>query len=130
LANLRDDMTVLVVDDQAGIRFLVAEFLKNQFELVLTAQSGRETLNILEREPVDLVLLDVNMPGIDGLTTLGLLRERGYNCPVVLMTGLEEDAGFVKKIEELRVTGVLTKPFDLYELKQLIARSLSSVKEE
>ena len=130
LANLKEEMKVLVVDDQAGIRCLMEEFLKSQFEFVLTAQSGRETLKILECEPVDLILLDVNMPGIDGLTTLGLLRERGYDCPVVLMTGLGEDQVFEQKLKELKVSGVLTKPFDFYELTQTIACSLSLAKEE
>lgn len=130
MANTKEEITLLIVDDQAGIRCLLKDFLKNQFTNVLTAENGRETLEIFEKQPVDLVLLDVNMPGIDGLTTLGLLRERGYDCSVILMTGLGEYKDVKQKTCELGVSGVLVKPFDLHELEQLIGSSLSPAKEE
>lgn len=127
---MKKEIRVLVVDDQAGIRCLLAEFLEKQFTNVLTAPDGRETLRIFEQELVDLVLLDVSMPGMDGLTTLRLLRERGYDCPVILMTGWGEHTDVEERAGELGVIGVLTKPFELVELKQLIFATLSLTEEE
>lgn len=77
---------VLVVDDSAAVRRVVARLLAADDLTVLTAPSGREALRIVELTPVDLVTLDVEMPGLDGLATLVEIRRRRRHLPVVMLS--------------------------------------------
>ena len=98
--------TVLVVDDDAGIADLLADLLAEEGYAVLTAADGDEALAEVEREPVDLVLTDVMLPGVDGVTLSERLRQRGDQTPVVLMSAVFDDVD---------IPGVrfVPKPFDL-----------------
>ena len=80
---------VLVVDDEAHIRKFVSLMLKALGEpVVLQAANGTEALQIYEREKPDLVLLDVNMPRVDGLQTLRNLKRVDPKCTVIMLTSL------------------------------------------
>ena len=78
---------ILVVDDEPGVRSALEAILSDEGFEVTTAESGEEGLEFLEREPFDAVLLDVWLPGIDGLTTLTRLRERHLDPEVVMISG-------------------------------------------
>jgi CheY-like chemotaxis protein len=80
---------VLVVDDESHIRKFVTIYLQQMGDLtVLQAANGTEALQIYESEKPQLVLLDVNMPRIDGLQTLRKLKEKDPACTVVMLTSL------------------------------------------
>ncbi|MSU51829.1 MAG: response regulator [Opitutaceae bacterium] len=80
---------VLVVDDEAHIRKFVSLLVKSLGEpVVLEASNGEEALQVYEREKPDLVLLDVNMPRIDGFQTLRSLKLADPDCKVVMLTSL------------------------------------------
>jgi CheY-like chemotaxis protein len=81
---------VLVVDDEAHIRKFVAVLLESiaTEPEILQAANGGEALQVYEREKPRLVLLDVNMPRVDGLQTLKLLKQADPNCTVVMLTSL------------------------------------------
>lgn len=111
--------SVLVVDDQPGIRMMLHEVLVYYGYQVALAQSGAEALAASEQQPSDLVLLDVNMPGLSGVETLAGLRRKSPNLPVIMVTG-EEDSANWERIEKLSVQGQITKPFDLDELVRII----------
>lgn len=103
---------ILVVDDdQMNLMRAKMILSKGNYE-VLQAESGEDALKILEEEAVELVLLDIEMPGMNGITTLEKLRamEQGANLPVLFMTGtygVEEQA----QGERLGVKGCVQKPF-------------------
>jgi two-component system nitrogen regulation response regulator NtrX len=78
---------VLVVDDEPGIRKLLADILSDEGFTVATVPSGEDALELVGRELFDLVLLDVALPGMDGLETLARLREVGCRAPVVAISG-------------------------------------------
>ena len=80
-------MTVLVIDDEAGIRDILADILGDEGYTVLTAGDGVVGLGLLEREVVDCLLLDVWLPGKGGLEVLQLVRERYPRIPVVMISG-------------------------------------------
>src|ERR687884_664054 len=85
---------VLVVDDiPANVKLLEARLTAEYFE-VLTAGSGREALDICERVPCDIVLLDVMMPGLDGFETCRRLKSnpKTHHIPVLMVTALEAGA--------------------------------------
>lgn len=105
---------VLVVDDDPAVRTLLQDYL-GQNELRVTAvDSGAAMLAVFDREAIDLVLLDLRMPGEDGLQLAHRLRQRA-NVPIVLLTGKAEEADRVMGLE-LGADDYVTKPFSPREL--------------
>lgn len=109
--------TVMVVDDQPGIRLLFKEIVTQDGYLYKSAENGREALNIIEFEKPDLLIVDYNLPIMNGSQLLQFLEDKGINVPTILMSGLPE------KLEEDRarfemVRKVLAKPFDIVNIRQ------------
>src|SRR5688572_29182339 len=105
---------VLAVDDDVLIRELVSHYLTD-FDLTVTAvASGREMLQVIERTPVDVVLLDLRLPGEDGLQLAHALRARS-KVPIIILTGRKDEADRVMGLE-LGADDYVTKPFSPREL--------------
>ncbi|HEX8686959.1 MAG TPA: response regulator, partial [Pyrinomonadaceae bacterium] len=79
--------TILIVDDERGIRETLRAVLEDEGFEVETAASGEECLKAFERRAFGCVLLDVWLPGLDGLETLARLREQGADAAVVMISG-------------------------------------------
>ena len=109
--------TILVVDDHLNVRTLVADYLTEQGYRVLAASDGHEGLAIARRLHPDLVLLDIMMPGLDGLGFVQAYR-RDQNGPVILLTARVEETDKVVGLE-LGADDYITKPFGM---KELVAR--------
>lgn len=116
--------TILVVDDQVGVRFLVAEALRDEKYLVETAASGLEALDIMERVEPDLILLDMKMPGMSGLDVLQEMKSRDLNYTVIMMTALSDQEKIVQA-QRMGVSYFLPKPFDMEELHRLVNHVMS-----
>lgn len=102
--------TILVVDDEALSINIVKNILSAQSSYeILTAGGGEEALRLLENHHVDLVLLDIEMSGMNGFETLRRIKER-YSIPVVFMTATKE-LNVVEKARKLGVEDYITKPF-------------------
>ena len=113
--------TVLVVDDDAGIADLLADLLAEEGYAVKTAADGAEALAEVERAPVDLVLTDVMMPGVDGVTLSRRLRQRGNPTPVVLMSAVYDDV-------DLPGVRFVPKPFDLDHMVEIVDSVLAETR--
>jgi DNA-binding response OmpR family regulator len=109
--------TILIIDDHASVRTMVADYLAEQGYKVLTASDGNEGLTIARRVRPDLVLLDIMMPGLDGF---GFLRDyrRDTPGPVILLTARVDETDKVVGLE-LGADDYVTKPFGM---KELVAR--------
>jgi len=105
---------ILVVDDDPDIRDLLSEYLSNNEMRVSAVASGREMLALFDAQAIDLVLLDLKLPGEDGLQLARALRERA-TVPIVLLTGKNEEADRVMGLE-LGADDYVTKPFSPREL--------------
>jgi DNA-binding response OmpR family regulator len=105
---------ILVIDDEADIRGLVKEYLGKNDMRVSAAGSGQEMFELFDRESIDLVLLDLKLPGEDGMQLARGLRERA-TVPIVLLTGRNEEADRVMGLE-LGADDYVTKPFSPREL--------------
>ncbi len=105
---------ILVIDDDADVRELVAEYLGDHEMRVSAGVSGREMFEIFDREAIDLVLLDLKLPGEDGMQLARALRERAA-VPIVLLTGRRDEADRVMGLE-LGADDYVTKPFSPREL--------------
>ena len=79
--------TVLIVDDEAGVRSALAGVLRDEGYAVDAVESGEACLDRVTRAPYDVIVLDIWLPGIDGLATLARLRERRVDAPVVMISG-------------------------------------------
>jgi two-component system, OmpR family, response regulator len=105
---------ILVVDDDPDVRELVTEYIGKNNMRVSAAGSGREMFELFDRESIDLVLLDLRLPGEDGMQLARSLRERA-TVPIVLLTGRHEEADRVMGLE-LGADDYVTKPFSTREL--------------
>jgi DNA-binding response OmpR family regulator len=110
---------ILVVDDDATIRDVVAETLTQEGYATTTAADGEEALALLTRDEPGLVLLDLRLPRVDGWEVARQMRARGLSTPVVVMTAELSVADYVG---ELGAAGLLVKPFNLVELLNEVAR--------
>ena len=118
---------ILVVDDDNGIRELLSRSLSREGYTVYTAKDAAEALAILEREPLDLMVVDVLMPGKTGVALVKELKENPpwpYEIPILMLTALNEVEDRVRGLEA-GADDYLAKPFDPRELKLRIARLLS-----
>jgi two-component system, OmpR family, response regulator len=105
---------VLIVDDDESIREVVSDYLVDHEMRVTALASGRDLHALLDREAIDLVILDLKLPGEDGLQIARAVRERG-NVPIILLTGRTEEADRVMGLE-LGADDYVTKPFSPREL--------------
>nr|WP_304524098.1 response regulator transcription factor [Demequina maris] len=106
--------TVLVVDDEENIRDLVGGYLRRDGFDVAEAASGEDALAVLARDPIALVLLDVRLPGIDGVETLRRIR-RTSDVPVLMLTARAEEADRIVGLE-VGADDYVTKPFSPREV--------------
>lgn len=113
---------VLVVDDNQVIRDVLHEFLSPLYH-VDTAADAAQALQALIDHPPDLILLDVRIPGTDGMTLLKSLRNRGVTTPIIIITGYQSPQG-AEEAAQYGVSGYLAKPFDLRQLDRLIADTI------
>jgi DNA-binding response OmpR family regulator len=116
---------VLVVDDDPALRRMVERVLQFEGLHVCTAANGAECLVAVGAESPDLVILDVNMPVMDGLEALRLLRQNPTtrDLPVIMLTARDSDHDVARGW----MTGVdlyLTKPFNIEELRVAVRRAL------
>ncbi|HDQ04131.1 MAG TPA: response regulator [Deltaproteobacteria bacterium] len=109
--------TILAIDDEKMNREFYCGLLQDKGYDVLKAENGEDALDILRKESVDLVLLDVMMPGISGFDVLKSIRENKklQSLPVIIITGLADKENRLKGLQ-LGADDFITKPFDVDEL--------------
>ncbi|WP_445401623.1 response regulator [Zobellella sp. An-6] len=106
---------LLVVDDHGEIRDLLKRFLEQHGYQVQGVRDGREMRQYLERHAVDLLILDLMLPGDDGLTLCRELRGQGNNVPIIMLTAMGEDTDRIVGLE-MGADDYLPKPFNPREL--------------
>lgn len=117
--------TVMVVDDEERIRHLLSRSLTSEGHVVVSAASGDDALHLLETHQVDLILLDLVMPGRSGLSVLATLGKRRNEAPVIVISGVTDVGARVQALEWGAVD-VVAKPFTLAELLARIRRNLGA----
>lgn len=106
--------SILIVDDELKIREVISEYVKSSGYDTFEASDGIQALKIVETQPIDLVILDVMMPNLDGFTTCKRIKEM-KNIPIIMLSARSEEydklLGF-----DLGIDDYVTKPFSLREL--------------
>lgn len=114
-------LKLLVVDDEDSLRLLVHDELVNSGYQVDTAESGETALEMIGKKKFDIVILDIRMPGIDGLEVLKHIREEGIKSKVILLTGVNE-LKIARDSLEAGADDFLMKPYDFRTLKACLER--------
>ena len=117
---------VLIADDDEAIRTMLYKVIRSSGIEADTAASGQEALELMAHRHYDLLLLDVNMPGMDGFEVVETLRRRGVRTPIMIVSGRQEDYDTLYGLD-LGADDYVTKPFNPIVLgakvKALIRRS-------
>ncbi len=114
-------MKILLADDDATIRNGIEVFLKSLNHTVFSVSDGKEALEISEKEDFDLIISDVQMPEVNGLELLNVLRGKGNNTPVIIITAFAAIEDAVKAMK-MGANDYLTKPLNLEELRLKIGK--------
>ena len=115
--------SILIVDDEAGVRSALSGVLGDEGYQVDAVASGEACLERVTRQPVDLIVLDVWLPGIDGLTTLERLRERGADAAVVIISGHGNIESAVRAIK-MGAFDFVEKPLSIDKTLLVVANAL------
>ncbi|TVX96832.1 response regulator [Cohnella terricola] len=111
-----DKKRLLIVDDQVGIRILLLEVFATEGYDTFQAANGRAALDIVKNHRPDLVLLDMKIPGMDGLEILKQIKEYDRGIKVIMMTAYGE-LDMIKEATDLGALMHFTKPFDIDEMR-------------
>ena len=118
-----NDKKILIVDDQFGIRILLNEVLQQEGYQTFMAANGEQALVLQKQEDLDLVLLDMKIPGMDGIEILKRMKQADKDIRVLIMTAYGE----LDMIEEALRLGALThfaKPFDIDDIRKAVKKHL------
>ena len=111
--------TILIVDDEENMRELLKTFFEGKGFRILTAKNGEEALLWVKKEHPTMILLDVTMPGMDGILTLKKIREIDPQVGVVMATGIQDEA-VAQEATSLGAYAYVLKPYDLKYLELVV----------
>jgi DNA-binding NtrC family response regulator len=119
--------TILCIDDEESIRRLIQVALEETGYRVLSAASGEEGLHLLNDESVDLVLVDIFMPLMDGLELIQLLHKARPACKIIAMSGGSWEWNYLDTAKSLGAHDTLKKPLNLQELQDAVSTQLKVI---
>lgn len=119
--------TLLIVDDEADVREFAANFFRKRKIVVATACSGEEALQLLTTCKPQLILLDIKMPGIDGIETLRRIKALDSSLNVVMVSGKKpEEEDCFGECRQLGALEYIHKPLELDELERVVMNVLKT----
>ncbi|SEA77472.1 two-component system, NtrC family, nitrogen regulation response regulator GlnG [Desulfuromusa kysingii] len=119
---------ILIVDDEKTVRYAFKRTFEDEYE-ISEAENGKEALTLLEQDPPNVVLMDIRMPVMDGLTALSIIKQKALDIQVVLMTAYTDTETAMQAMKEGAFDYII-KPFDNAEIRQIIQKAchLSRIK--
>lgn len=118
--------TILIVDDEKEICDLIGIYLKNQGYDILKSEDGLQALNMLETNNIDLIILDIMMPNLNGIDTCMKIREQ-YNIPIIMLSAKGNDMDKIMGLS-IGADDYLSKPFNPLELVARVQSQLRRFK--
>jgi CheY-like chemotaxis protein len=110
---------LLIVDDNGVVQDILKQFFEDRYTIQV-ASNAAQALSMIMRQAPDVVILDIKMPGLDGLSLLRSLRQTGLTIPIFVMTGYDSPL-VAQDAVNAGATGYLAKPFDLLQLDRMVA---------
>jgi CheY-like chemotaxis protein len=122
---------ILIVDDDPGIRMLLSKFLQREGFETIMAQNGLEGVEFAKKHQPDLIVMDVVMPQMDGLTAARLIKfyKPLSNVPILFLTAKDADKE-IELAQEVRAEVYITKPFDVRQVIDVVKETMSGKKSE
>ena len=117
----KEDFTILLVEDEEGMRKNMAEYLSLNCEKVYEASNGNEAFSLYNEVSPDLVITDINMPGMDGLTLVEKIREHDQETAVIIISAHSDKDKLFRAIK-LNLVEYIVKPIERNTLKELIKK--------
>lgn len=124
---MADIAPILIVDDDPGLRALVAATLELEGHAVVTAADGAVALDLVDKHKPVLILLDKNMPRLDGPAFARELRSKGQTMPIVVVSGSEGGKRFAR---EINAHSYIRKPFKVPQLLAIVSEFMSKLSDE
>ncbi len=126
---MKTQATILYVEDNIANRLLVRRVLEASGFIVMEAENARQTFSMIKTSPPDLILMDINMPDIDGYTLTGQLKQipELKNVPIIALTA-NVMKGDRERTLDAGCDGYLQKPIDVDNLPHQVSRFLQEVK--
>jgi two-component system, response regulator, stage 0 sporulation protein F len=121
---MTDSGRILIVDDEAAVREVLSDYFVERGYAVFTAADGGEGLAVFARERPDVVLLDVRMPGLDGLQVLKRLRAADPDVAVIMVTA-NEDVALAREMLSIGAFDYVSKPFDFEHLNRMVVTAFA-----
>jgi CheY-like chemotaxis protein len=115
---------VLYVDDSEETLEVIQIILAKSGYQILTASSGKQAVEVCSKEQPDLVLMDINMPDLDGFASIQLLRSSGYNNPVIMLTASENEEDRAKA-KAIGCVDYILKTLDMRDIESVIDRYIA-----
>lgn len=116
---------LLIIDDSIVARMAIVKMLGNKVSSITEASNGSAAVEMLKKESFDCILMDYLMPGLNGLTTLKIIREMGINTPIIIISANQQES-VLSKFKEYNVTAILKKHVNSDELFEALCKALSN----
>ena len=120
---MNNEYNLLVVDDEPGMREFLEIMLRKEEYNVKVASNGEEAIDMLQKETFDLAIVDIQMPGINGIEVLKNTREHHPNTTVIMITAFASHESAIEAMK-LGAYDYITKPFKIDEIKLVISKAL------
>jgi len=124
---LINDVSVLIAEDEKELREHVVEYLQLFFETVYTASNGEEAIDVYLKKRPDIIITDINMPELDGLSMIERIRKVDSTTKIVVLSAHSEQEKLFKAIK-LNLAEYLTKPVESARLKELLLKLADEIR--
>jgi two-component system response regulator AtoC len=114
---------ILVADDDRTIAHLIKEIIERRGDTALVAYDGDQAIKIFNNFKVDLIITDLKMPNVDGLSLIRLVREKNNTIPIIIITGYGSDENYTLA-QSYGVTSFLSKPCSVIDISRAIENAL------
>ncbi len=120
---------ILITDDDPDFVESIKDLLMNEGYNVFVAENGKEAIERIQKNNIDILILDLRMPILGGIETYLELKKSGHIVPTIIVTAFaDEEVGTIEKLHSMSVSGILKKPFDPRELLDIIERLIAEVR--
>ena len=116
--------TILIADDEANIRNFLARVVEGMGHQIVIAENGKDAFDQYLQNDIDISIVDVNMPQVDGIQYLEKVKEKDPNAVVIVMTGYPSAETIIETIEDDGYT-YITKPLEVDRIKDIVVHALN-----
>lgn len=123
---IKHNISILIAEDDSQLRTLYVEYLALFFNTVYEAEDGKKALSLYKEKSPDIIITDINMPKLDGLSLIEEIRKKDKETPIVILSAYTDQEILFEAIK-LHLFEYVVKPVDSQELKELIVRMIETI---